>query len=85
MRGLESLKKQIARLRVPIPEPEPRPPTGQGDLASLLNNQAKADGVLLPEAHLGGSVLLFLIKNCEPADWEDESEELRKIYFEVDK
>jgi hypothetical protein len=65
------------RLQQLEPDPEyiePWPPTGEGDLASLLYNQMKADGVPMPADHPGGSVLLFLIKLGADRFFADEIE-----------
>jgi len=50
------------------------PPTIEGDLATLLYNQMKADGVPMPAEHPGPGVLLFLIKLGADRFFADETE-----------
>lgn len=71
-----SLRSRISKLEMHfLPGlQEPWPPTGEGDLANLLYNQMKADGVPMPADRPGGSVLLFLIKLGADRFFADEIE-----------
>jgi len=71
---LDSIKKKLDELEMHfLPGPlEPWPPSTPGDLATLLYDQMKADGVPLPENHPGGSVFVFLLERYAPLVFKND-------------
>jgi hypothetical protein len=76
MKDIASLRKRLAALTIHVPEPEPWPPIEEGELATVLYNQLKAEGVELPEERPDtNDVFLYLLELDAPRVWAEYSSE----------